>query len=100
MTAKRKELPPITIPVWEVADVAAIQACVRGDATSEQQQRAMNWVIYQAAATYDFAFRPGESDRETNIALGRQFVGQQIIKLLKLNTAALRRHNPETSSKE
>jgi hypothetical protein len=100
MTSKRKELPPVTIPEYTVADAAALQACVRGDATSEQQQRAVNWVIYQAAATYDFAFRPGDTDRETNVALGRQFVGQQIVKLLKLNTAALRRHNPETSSKE
>lgn len=87
----RKELPPITVPDWTVADASALQACVRGDATSEQQQRAINWIIYGAADTYGFAFRPGDTDRETNIALGRQFVGHQIVKLLKINTAALRR---------
>lgn len=89
--AAKKELPPITIPTYVVADIAALQACVNGTATPEQQQRAMNWIIYQAAATYDFPFRPGDTDRETNIALGRLFVGQQIIKLLHLSTAALSR---------
>lgn len=87
----RKERPPIIMPLWEVADAAALQALVRGDATPEQQQRAVNWIVYNAANTYDFAFLPGDNDRETNIALGRQFVGLQVVKLLRLNLAAFRK---------
>jgi hypothetical protein len=94
----RKDRPPIVLPAWEVADAAAIQACVRGDASPAQQQRAINWIIYGAANTYDFAFMPGDTDRETNIALGRQFVGMQIVKLLSIKTAALRRQPDDTPS--
>ena len=51
----------------------------------DQQKRALDWIVHKACATYDFAYRPGgpEGERDTNIALGRQLVGQQIVKLLK-----------------
>ena len=95
---KRKELPPVTPALWEVADAAAVQACVRGDASADQQKRAINWIMYKAAAIGEFAFRPGENDRETNIALGRQFVGHSIAKMLAINTSAFRRKVDETPS--
>jgi hypothetical protein len=69
----------------------------RGDASAEQQQRALRWLIEQAAGTYEFAYYP--SDRDTAFALGRGFVGQQVVKLLKLNLMSLRRlsnANPST----
>ncbi len=52
----------------------------------DQQKRALAWIINQACGTYDFAYRPGalEGERDTCIALGRQLVGQQIVKLLNL----------------
>jgi hypothetical protein len=78
-------------PEYELADATALQALQVGKATPEQQKRALDWIIRQAAATYDFPYRPGDSDRDTNIALGRQFVGQQIVKLLSLAVGALRR---------
>lgn len=78
---------------YEVADVAAFQALQRGDASAEQQQRALRWVIEQGAGAYEFHFYP--SDRETAFALGRGFVGQQVVKLLKLNLMSLRRHTHE-----
>lgn len=78
-------------PEYEEADVAAVQALHAGSATPDQQKRALKWIIEGAAATYDFPFRPGSDDRETNIALGRQFVGQQIVKLLKINLSIMRK---------
>lgn len=76
---------------YEIADVTAIQAIARGDASPDMQRRALDWIIKRACGTYDFAYRPN-SDRDTNLALGRQFAGQQIVKLLHLNPAGLRRN--------
>jgi len=73
-----------------------MQALARGEANSDQQQRALKWLIEQAAGTYEFQFYP--SDRDTSFALGRGFVGQQIVKLLKLNLSSLRRQYVETAS--
>jgi hypothetical protein len=71
-------------PAADPADTAALQALARGNATADQQKRALDWIVIAACGTYDFAYRPGENDRDTNVALGRQFVGQQIVKQLKL----------------
>lgn len=83
---------------YELPDAAAIQALHRGDATADQQKRALRWLIEQASGTYEFQFYP--SDRETAFALGRGFVGQQIVKLVKLDLISLRRQtHVETSSR-
>lgn len=71
------------------ADAVAIQALIRGDADSHQQQLAMKWIIEQASEMYAFQYQP--TDRDTAFALGRAFVGQQIVGLSKLNLMALRR---------
>ena len=76
---------------YKLADVSAVQALARGDASPDMQRRALDWIIHHACKTYDFPFRPGPDDRDTNIALGRAFAGQQIVKLLKVNVAALAR---------
>lgn len=85
---------PHVPPPYEPADASAIQALQRGDASADQQQRALKWIIEQAAGTYEFQFYP--SDRETAFALGRGMVGQQVVKLLKLNLMNLRRSHVET----
>lgn len=71
---------------YDPADAVALQAIAKGTATIEQQKRALDWIILKACATYDWPYRPGGEDgnRDTTIALGRQFVGQQIVKMLKL----------------
>lgn len=88
------------LPVpWELADVSAMQALQSGTADAEQQRRAIDWIIMRAAATYEVAYRP-ESARDTDFMLGRQFVGQQIVKMLKLSVAALRRNEPNADLPE
>lgn len=86
--------PHIPAP-YDLADASAIQALIRGEAEPHQQQRALKWIIEQAAGTYEFNFYP--SDRETAFALGRGFVGQQIVKLSKLNLSTLRRADAPTT---
>lgn len=84
--AKGPHIPPD----WEVADASAIQALVDGIAEPDQQRRALKWIIEKAAGTYEFQYYPG-SDRDTAFALGRAFVGQQIVKLSRINTSRMRR---------
>lgn len=74
---------PYLPPVWENADAAAFQALARGQANDAQQQRALNWILYQAANIYDLEYRT--DDRAHAFVSGRRFVGLQIVKLLKLN---------------
>ncbi len=84
--ATRAQGPQVP-PPYDVADVSAIQALSRGTANEDQQRRALKWIIERAAGTYDFSFYPGE--RETSFALGRVFVGQQVVKLTKLDLSIL-----------
>jgi len=82
-------IPPAYLPPkWEIADVAAIQACCDGKATPEQQKRAIDWVVLYACCTDDVEYRP--SEREHVLASGRRFVGLQIRKLMSLNLSVLR----------
>lgn len=70
-------------PDYEKQDVRAIQALAKGDASADEQRRALDWIITQAAATYDEPFRPGSAD-VVNYMLGRRSVGLAIVKLMKL----------------
>jgi len=75
---------------WEIPDAAALQAMSRGDATPEQQRRALAWIINHAAMTYDETFVPGQADVSDFLA-GRRNVGTQIVKLLKVQTNLLKK---------
>ena len=82
-------IPPAYLPPkWEIADVAAIQACYDGSATPEQQKRAIDWIVYQACCTDEVEYRPDQ--REHVLASGRRFVGLQVRKLMGLNLSVLR----------
>ena len=77
-------------PAYEPADAGALQALQRGNATAEQQKRAVAWIINGACATYDLSYRPGEEGRrDTDFAEGRRFVGLQLVKMLKLKLGLL-----------
>jgi hypothetical protein len=90
MTDRRSKAPPqMAPPKWEEADVGAIQALMRGDAQAHQQQRAMKWIVEAAAMTYDQPFSE-VSERLTDFACGRMFVGQQIVKMTKLDLKNLK----------
>ena len=85
---KQNDQPsPILPPVWEKADAAAMQALAQGTADKAQQQRALNWIIYGAANTYDLDYRTDPRDHA--FVSGRRFVGLQIVKLIKLNLMAI-----------
>lgn len=85
MRAARKR-PQVWHPAdYEVADIRAIQALTAGTATADQQKRALDWIVTKAAATYDNGFVADDPHgRVAAFVDGRQFVGQQIVKLMKL----------------
>ena len=83
----RSELPVIAPPEWEDADVLAVQALALGKAAPEQQQRALNWIIWSAAQTYEVGYRTDTRDHA--FVSGRRFVGLQLVKMLKLNLMAI-----------
>ncbi len=81
---------------YDLPAACAFQALQRGEATPDQQKLALEWLIKQAAGTYEFHYYP--SDRDTAFALGRAFVGQQTVKLLTLNLMSLRRERNANAS--
>jgi len=65
--------------------------CSGGDATPEQQRRALRFVIETIAGYYEISFRTGpDGDRVSAFAEGKRFVGQQIVKLTKVNLGAFK----------
>lgn len=88
---KIKTPPPAFLPAdYEAADATAIQQLEQGTASPEMQKRALGWIINEVCKTYDVSYRPGDS-HETSFAEGRRFAGLEIVKMLKLDPAKLRR---------
>ena len=76
---------PWVPPKWEKPDAASLQAVLRGEATSDQQIRAINFIVVTLCGVNEMSFRSGpEGDRETAFAEGRRFVGAQITKMTKI----------------
>lgn len=85
------KIPPVFKPAeWDIADVHAVQACFEGRATPEQQKRAMDWIVYRAAATDDVEYRT--ESRDHAFSSGRRFVGLQVRKVQALNIALIQQH--------
>ena len=74
---------------FDLADATAIQALTSGTADPDQQVRALKWIVDRAAGTYYLHYY--KTERDTAFALGMAFVGQQIVKLSKMDLSALRR---------
>lgn len=68
------------------ADVAALQAMRRKEATPDQQGRAIEYILETICDRNGMSYRPGgvEGARDTDFAEGRRFVGNQIVKLTNL----------------
>ena len=84
---------PVT---YKKADVAALQAMRRGEANADQQIRAMEFILDTICDRNGMSYRPGglEGDRDTALAEGRRFVGNQIVKLTKLPLSKIK-DNPK-----
>lgn len=85
---------------WEMADASAIKALHDGTADAQQQKRALDWILKKACGLPEWAYQPGPDDRDTNVALGRQFVGHLIMKLVRVNLAAVKRRSESDAPSE
>lgn len=73
--------PPWKPTPVDSAEVHAIQAVVRGEATDAQQRLLVKW-LERATGVSELEFRPG-GERESNFAAGKRFVGLQFFTLAK-----------------
>jgi len=78
-------------------DAIAVQAVASGTANDGQQKRALDWILKSACGLPLWPYR--DSERETCLALGRQFVGQQIMGVLKVNISALRKKESQSNAR-
>lgn len=91
----KRPVPPAPLP-WTAPDadphvVYAFKALAAGVANEGQQARCLDFIINRIAGTYDLPFRPGaaEGERATCFAAGKQFVGQQIVRLVNYDVSRL-----------
>lgn len=59
------------------ADVLAVQACIGGVASADQQKRAMAWIMTEACMILQDSYTIGDS-HATAHAEGRRYAGMQI----------------------
>lgn len=79
---------PFKPPEYSSADVYAVQALRRGNASPEQQRHAVDLIINGIACAFDQSYRPGKPD-ETTFAEGKRFVGLQVYRLAHMNPATV-----------
>jgi hypothetical protein len=102
--AKRERKRELWHPAeYDAQDIRSIQALARYAMGAERPwppggepptptphdvKRALDWIINQAAMTYDDPFVAGQPD-VVNYILGRRSVGRQIVKLMSLRPSIL-----------
>ncbi len=64
--------------------VYALNGLADGNASPQQQKKALEWIINEASRAAGPGHYQPDSQRNTDFALGRAFVGQQIIGILKI----------------
>lgn len=84
---KTEDATPKGKPLFDIADVAAIQALATGTAAPDQQKRALDWIINVAAKTYDPEYQTDSRDHA--YCSGRRSVGLNIIVLTKIDLSKL-----------
>jgi hypothetical protein len=89
MTSKKPRDPAWKPPEYTAQQVRAVRAVAQGTASEREQQIAMDWIVQQAAGTYELSYRSDADggERETAMAEGRRFVGLQIVKLVNMSGA-------------
>lgn len=81
------ETPAVGPGFLNKADAIAIKAMAQGEATADQQKRALEAIIYRIACSDDLSFRADDhgGDRESAFAEGKRYVGLQLKKLIHTN---------------
>lgn len=83
---KQTKRPHFPTP-FEKADVYALKALAAGVASESQQRRALEWII-KACGVADTTHFP-DSQRDTDFANGKRFVGLEIVSKVNFPSAKL-----------
>lgn len=76
-------------------EVLAVRALFAGVANDGQQKIALDWIMKEAARVPDLAYISGvDGRRDTDFALGRQYVGHLIREMLIPATLEIARRTP------
>jgi hypothetical protein len=78
------ETPVVGPGYLNKADAIAIKAMAEGEATADQQKRALEAIIYRIACSDDLSYRADDhgGERDAAFAEGKRYVGLQIKKLI------------------
>ena len=91
--------PPLQWIPNDLVDGYALQALARGEATEDQQRRALRLIVEDIAGLYRLSYDP-DSDRQTAFAEGRRSVGHVIVGLIKINLGAVKAADERRGVKE
>lgn len=89
MARTRRGAVPVPENYNLIQQVSALQALNRGDATADQQHRALKYIIEQIAVTDESTYRTDPYDHA--FCSGRRAVGLKIRELLEVDLATLNR---------
>jgi hypothetical protein len=85
-------------PRFDLADAMAVKHLALGDADTDQQRRALDWIIYGVLGLKESPFDP-DSSRNTDYAIGRQDAAREIALYVALPSSDLKtlaeRRNPQ-----
>jgi hypothetical protein len=71
----------------DISVAYAMQALFNGEATTEQQKKALNWIVEAGARTYLPSI--GKNTDETLYNEGKRSVGLQIVQMVNANLSAI-----------
>lgn len=83
MAVRKNHNAPYAPVEYTEKEIRYIQALARGDASPEAQKAALKWIVNDVCKAWDLSYRP-ESQRDTDFAEGKRFVGLQLFKMLSL----------------
>lgn len=64
-----------TEPQWDEAGMLAVRACIRGEASADQQRRAMQFIGGTLCRRFDSPYIPGATPIDAGVEMGRHLVG-------------------------
>lgn len=79
MAARIKTKSVLDFPAAELADVVAVKALWSGEATADQQKRAVDWIVKNVCLIGDIGFSLTEGPRASDFTDGKKFVANILI---------------------
>ena len=95
----KKESECFQCPGLDKREIEALKALSKGEADEYQQKLSLSIIVNKFSRSHDSPYIPGSFDQSSFIA-GRAFVGQKILKYLKVPIGKLIQQKDEETSDE